>query len=88
MGNMIFGPASYITMPQFASEFFKYGREANSADLGGSESSHPPEFVDVVRKVCKNGAKKLVVRRTTNFEVDEHTFARIISITLCDQVPV
>ena len=29
-----------------------------------------------------------MVRTTTNYEIDEYTFARVISKTSCDQVPV
>ena len=32
-GSMIFGPGSYIDMPNLTSMFFKYGREVNSATL-------------------------------------------------------
>ena len=43
---------------------------------------------DVIRKVCANDVKNLVVRTTTNFEVDEYALARIISETTMDQFPI
>ena len=87
-GSIIFGPGSYIDMPHFASAFLKYGREANSATLRGDENSYPQEFDDVVRKVCVDDIKNLVVRTTTNYEIDQCTIGRVISKTYCDQVPV
>ena len=83
-GSLIFGPGAYIDMPHLSSAFFKHGREVNSAVLENDKNSYPPEIDDVLRKVCKDDVRNLVVRTTTNCEVDNYTLARVITKTFCE----
>ena len=84
----VYGQASYIPVPDLASDFMKFGLGINSSSLGNVGNDHPPEIDDVVRRISASDVKKLVVRTTTNFEVDQDVVSRIISEAEMSNFPV